>query len=112
MKALLFPLLVDFLSIYYTCTPRPHEVQLSNNEVGSGVLCVPGLSKACIGGLLQKGLVSELFGGKRLEAFSVWRFVSLKRLGLTSCILSVKLGGFHCWPILGRERQTHLLGMT
>lgn len=98
--------------MYYMCTPRPREAQLSNNEVGNGVLCVPGLSKACTGGSLQKGLVSEPFGGKRLEAFSVWRFIRLKRLGLTSCILSVKLGSFHCWPILGRERQTHLLGMA
>lgn len=53
----------------------------------------------------RRNLSLEPSSCKYLEACSVWRFVSLKRFDLTSCILSVKLGNFHCWPILGMERQ-------
>lgn len=53
----------------------------------------------------RRNLSLKPFSCKCLEACSVWRFVSLKRFDLTSCILSVKLGNFHCWPILGMERQ-------
>lgn len=75
--------------------------------------CVYFLYASAVIALLQPAadfVLNSFFTANLLQHFCcklkkhILHDVSLKRFDLTSCILSMKLGNFHCWPMLGIER--------
>lgn len=95
---------LSFLTVAHSGLPKP-QIIIYWPAGDTCLVFLESLKRQCKRFYYRRNLSLKPFSCKCLEACSVWRFVSLKRSDLTSCILSVKLGDFHCWPILGMERQ-------